>query len=48
VLAGHDFDDDHADAKRAVSEFAEARGLTIYLTREGCTSPSWYVEKPAQ
>lgn len=49
ILAGHDWDDQpaHEGVKRAVTEFAEVRGLTVYLTavpgyqRETC--PSWYV-----
>jgi hypothetical protein len=48
ILAGHDFDDQpaHAGVKQAVTEFAEAHDLTVYLTsvepylQEEC--PSWY------
>ena len=51
IMAGHDWTDQpvHAGVKRAVTEFAEARGLTVYLTtvpgyhRETC--PSWYTYK---
>lgn len=49
ILAGHDLDDQecHAGVTQAVTEFAEAEGLTVYTTavepyvRETC--PSWYV-----
>lgn len=48
IIAGHDFDDHpgHEGVKRAVKEFAQEHGLTVYLTavegygRETC--PSWY------
>lgn len=49
MLAGHDFDDQHPGVKKAVIEFADANGLTIYITavpgygQEVC--PSWYVYK---
>lgn len=45
ILAGHDFDDDHHEVKRAVLEFSEAHKLTIYHTRDAYTPPSWYVYK---
>lgn len=51
ILAGHDWTDQphHAGVKQAVTEFAKAKGLTIYLTTvEGYqpeTCPSWYVYK---
>jgi hypothetical protein len=48
ILAGHDWDNHpaHAGVRRAVSEFAEQGGFTVYLTKvdgyqaEEC--PSWY------
>ena len=54
IMAGHDWTDQpvHAGVKRAVTEFAEARGLTVYLTtvpgyhRETC--PSWYTYKAGE
>lgn len=49
VMAGHDFDDHpiHAGVKRAVTEFAREKGLTVYLTAVPPyviePNPSWYV-----
>lgn len=55
ILAGHDFDDhpEHAGVKQAVTEFAGARGLTVYLTSpvEGYHAeplPSWYCYRAGQ
>lgn len=43
ILAGHDFDGDHPGVIRAVTEFAAANDLTVYLTQEA--QPSWYAYK---
>jgi len=44
-LAGHDFDGEHPGVKQAVIEFAESQDLTVYVTRDATTSPSWYLMK---
>jgi hypothetical protein len=47
ILAGHDYEHfDHGDVTRAVNEFADARGLTIWTTREEGFAHSWILEKP--
>lgn len=49
IIGGHDFDDQHPGVKEAVTEFADAHGLTVYVTnvpgygQEVC--PSWYTYK---
>jgi hypothetical protein len=43
ILAGHDFARTHPGVKRAVEAFAEAHGLTVFLTEEPLAS--WYVYK---
>jgi hypothetical protein len=43
ILAGHDFDDTHPGVQRAVKEFAETSGLTVYVTQEHPNS--WYCYK---
>lgn len=45
ILAGHDFDTDHPGVMKAVSEFAESVGRTVYLTHEDTSPPSWYIYK---
>lgn len=45
ILAGHDYCDEHEGVIRAVNELADREGLTVYLTWEGNTAPSWYVMK---
>lgn len=45
VLAGHDFDDEHAGVKAAVRKFAEPKGLSVHTTRDAHSTPSWYVFK---
>lgn len=44
IAAGHDFDKTHPGVMQAVSEFAKARELTVYLTHEP-EIPSWYIYK---
>lgn len=43
ILSGHDFDQEHADVMRAVTEFADANGLTVQLTQDA--PASWWVQK---
>ena len=49
ILAGHDFDDQHPDVIRAVTEFGREIGQDVYITKvagyqaEEC--PSWYLYK---
>lgn len=43
ILAGHDYDSEHAGVMRAVDEFARYHDLTVRLTREGDSPPSWYI-----
>jgi hypothetical protein len=43
ILAGHDFCDSMPGVKKAVTEFARERNLTVRLTREGETNASWYI-----
>jgi len=44
ILAGHDYDPTHPDVIRAVDEFAEHHGLTVFLTHEA-ECASWYCVK---
>ena len=46
ILAGHDWHEEHPGVIQAVTEFAQREGLTVYVTSEGETLPSWYVCKP--
>lgn len=43
ILAGHDFDDEHADVKRAVTEFAREHDVIVRLTRDADSAASWYI-----
>jgi len=45
ILAGHDFDELHPGVMEAVQEFAEPRGLTVFLTHETDQPKSWYFYK---
>lgn len=43
ILAGHDFDGEHAGVRRAIEEFADEVGRTVYLTAGYGTAASWYM-----
>ena len=45
ILAGHDYHSEHQGVIDAVNEFADENNLTILLTYEGETYPSWYCYK---
>lgn len=45
ILAGDDFDNEHAGVREAVKLFAEREGLRVDLTTDYDRAPSWYIEK---
>jgi hypothetical protein len=45
ILAGHDWDDEHPEVKRAVEEFARENDIVVRLTAEKTCARSWYCYK---
>lgn len=45
ILAGHDYDEEHAGVRQAVDEFTRKRQAPVYLTYEPHTAASWYCYK---